>query len=225
MTSPLTAPQPSAVSQDAAAPQQIDISQVPSYEKLLGHLAAGVSIPSAALAVGLSEQDVRELLENKEFSAALTARRSEKLEAAVKHDATVESLETKALRVLEQKLPFVRSPMEAARIFQILNSSNKRSAPVESADAGALGAQQVAILLPKAARVQLTLNSSNQVIDVEGRSMATLPSRALPMLKQLSQEQATKKDELQEQEQAAAIKRLDSVSPLTTVINGVVKVL
>lgn len=180
---------------------------------------------SAAMAVGMLEGDARELLASKDFSEALAGKRSEKLEEAVQHDNNVESLEAKALSVLSQKLLFVRSPMEAARIFQILNSSKKRSAPQDSGGAEALGAQQVAILLPKAARVQLTLNASNQVIDVEGRSMATLPSRALPDLRSLSLAQRAKKEELAEVEQRHVDRKLDSTTPLKTMIGGVLKVL
>lgn len=209
------------VSSNAAS----DFSQVPTHDKLLGLLASGISVQSAAMAVGMLESDVRDLLGTAEFSAALSSRRSEKLEEAVQHDSNVEGLEAKALRVLEQKLPFVRSPMEAARIFQILNSSKKRSQPQESAAAEALGAQQVAILLPRAARVQLTMNASNQVIDVEGRSMATLPSRALPDLRTMSQASRAKKEELATAEQVHADKKLDSATPLKTMIGGVLKVL
>jgi hypothetical protein len=57
------------------------------------------------------------------------------------------------------------------------------------------------------------MNSLNQVIEVQGRSMATLPSRNLPGLL----------TDLKDQQRATAV--LDRVEPMKTVINGVERVL
>lgn len=213
-TSPSTA-------QGAPAPSY---SEHPTYGKLLSLLAAGVVPSSAALAVGLVESEVLSLLNLPEFATALGTKKVARLETAISHDETLEAVESRALSILSQKLPFIRNASEAARIFQILNSSKKRTAPQEQVDLQAAGMQQVSIVLPKAARVHLTLNSSNQVIDVEGRSMATLPSRALPAL---SSERRTPSPAatLQQAEAQRASDVLEKVSPLQTVIGGVQRVL
>lgn len=181
--------------------------------QLLALLASGVPAANAAMALGLTELEVATALADPEFSAALAAERGEKLEAAIAHDGKIESVEEKALKVLEQKLPFVRNPLEAARIFQILNSSRKRTATDSGANQQSLGAQSVNIVLPKAAQVLISMNSLNQVIEVQGRSMATLPSRNLPGLL----------TDLKDQQRATAV--LDRVEPMKTVINGVERVL
>ena len=172
----------------------------PTKDRLLGILAAGVPQTAAALAVGVSDSYVSQLLDDPAFSEALAAKRSKKVEASIRYEDTVESVRSKALTILESKLSYVRSPMEAARIFAILDGAKKTttSAPGEVTP---LGMQQVAIVLPKAAQVMITMNSANQVIDVQGRSMATLPSRALPAL---SKEQASKKEALALADQTAA---------------------
>jgi hypothetical protein len=184
----------------------------PLHEKLLGFLAAGVSQTQAALAVGCSDGLVSQLLETPEFAALLASKRSHKVESAVKHDNKIEDVEEKALAALAAKLPFARGPMETARIFQILNTAKKRSVlGTESPEA--LGAQQVTFVLPKHAAVQIQMNTRNQVVEISGRSMATLPSGALPAL-------AAAKKESSDAERAENL-----LSNLTTTINGVVCVL
>lgn len=190
----------------------------PVREKLLGLLAAGVSQGSAALAVGVTDGYVSQLLQDESFSALLTERRGVSLVTAIAHDSRVESVEAKALHAVEQKLPFVRNAMEAARIFQILNSSKKRL-QVSGSQAESLGAQQVTIVLPKAAAVQITMNSINQVIEVQGRSMATLPSRSLPSLAA----DVVEKKRITDESKAATL--LESMATVSTVINGVERVL
>ncbi len=205
------------------------ISDDPLKEKLLGYLAADVSQTAAALACGVSDGYVSQCLEDAAFLDALAIRRAGKLEKFIKHDETVESLEQKALNVLEQKLPFVRDAMQAAKVYQILNGSKRHATPDKNTS-DALGAQQVNIILPKAAAVQIQLNSQRQVIEVNGRSMATLPSRSLPSLttkKEPVVDAATLEttETLKAKDIDKATQILDNTEVHKTVINGVVRVL
>jgi hypothetical protein len=201
------------------------ISDDPLKEKLLGYLAADVSQAAAALACGVSDGYVSQCLEEAEFLNALAVRRAGKLEKFIKHDETVESLEQRALDVLGQKLPFVRTATEAAKVYQILNSSKKHATPDQST-ADALGAQQVTITLPRAAAVQIQLNPQRQVIEVNGRSMATLPSRSLPALSTLTAAKTLETSEtLKTKDINKAAQILDNTEVHKTIINGVVKVL
>jgi hypothetical protein len=104
----------------------------------------------------------------------------------------------------------------------MLNSAKKHAVP-DNARPGELGAQMVTLVLPKAAAVQILMNSSNQVTEVNGRSMATLPSRALPAL---SAERAAVSDALAKKETSRVAEVLANVSvPQKTIIGGVVRVL
>lgn len=184
--------------------------------KLLGLLGAGVSQTAAALACGVSDGYVSQILQEPEFAAALANQRTQKLDDAIKHDETIEGVEAKALKSLEAKLPFVRNPLEAARIFQILNTAKKR-AVISDSRPEALGAQQVTIVLPKAAAVHISMNAQNQVIDIAGRSMATLPSKALPTLQA---------ETIKAKEDENAAKILENASkPMNAMINGVMRVI
>lgn len=193
-------------------------SDDPLRARILSLLAAGVSQGSTALACGVTDGYVSQLLTEPEFLQALTDSRVEKVETAIAHDSKIEDIEAKALKALGEKVPFVRNAMEAAKIFQILNNAKKRSGPAASESTGGAGAQQVNIVLPRAAQVAIQLNSNNQVVEVAGRSMATLPSRALPSL---AAERIAAKDTAQ----AANI--LDKIASKEhmTIINGVPKLL
>jgi hypothetical protein len=205
------------MSSTPAIPQQF-LSD-PIKEKLIGYLASGVSQTAAAKAVGVDDSYVSQLLALPDFRQAILDISATRLHEAVQHDDNIESIEKKALRVLDQKLPYVRSAMEAAKIFATLNSAKKRAID-GAANSGTGGAASVTIVLPRAAGVSLRLNTSNQVIEVEGRTMAPLPSRVLPKLV----EEVRAKHRAADAERAAEL--LDSVStPMQTVIGGVVRVL
>ena len=178
-------------------------------EKLLGFLSAGASQTVAASAAGCSDTLVSQIVREPEFLAALQQRQAGKLASNVQHDDTIESAEARALEALNSKLMFVKDPMQAARIFQILNSAKKRV--MDPTHQSPESVQQVTIVLPRAAAARIQINSQSQVIEVEGRSMATLPSRSLPALQK--QREVERAELLLEQVQ------------MTTVINGVVAVL
>jgi hypothetical protein len=197
----------------------------PVKSKLLHLLANGVSQGAAALATGVSDGYVSQLMMEQDFLQTLAGLRSRELESAIAHDAKVESLEEKVLAVLEKKLPYVKNAVDAARIFVMLNNAKKRNALPGTegyGNEGASGMQQVNITLPKAAAVQINMNSNNQVIDVGGKSMATLPSKALPAL---ATRLAEKKKELANADATRAADLLAAMKPMETVIDGVVKVL
>lgn len=191
----------------------------PKIQKILGYLAAGVQPAVAASAAGVDPSYVSQLLDQEPFRLELYQRSAERLETAVAHDTKTESVEAKALAMIEQKLPFVRSAIEAAKIFQILNNSKKKAiAPNSSGGDASVGG--VTIVLPRAALkgIELRVNTQQQVIEVEGRTMAPLPSKQLPAILE-----ARNKQKLLDGERAESL--LETATPLHTTIGGVVRVL
>lgn len=168
----------------------------PVREKLASLLAAGVTKTAAALAVGVDPSYLSQLLEDEKFRTAVAEKSAGRIQEDLAHDDTIESTEAQALKVLAAKLPYIKSAGEAAKIFSILNKAEKRATPANQSQ-DAAGMQVVSLTIPKAAKVNIQINAQNQVIDVEGRSMAPLPSSALPKL--LADKQA----------QEVALKKLD----------------
>lgn len=190
-------------------------------DKLLGFLAAGASQTVAASAAGCSDGYVSQLVQEPWFLERLAELRSSRLSADIKHDDLLAETERRALEAVNAKLPFIKSAADAARVFSILNSARRQVAADSAASAGSAAVQQVTIVLPQAAAARIKINSSQQVIEVEGRSMAPMPSRALPAL----QKQVVEANLVQKDNKRATdlLNKLDA--PMHTVIGGVVKVL
>lgn len=150
-------------------------------DKIIGYLGRGVSPQVTATSCGVTPAYVSQLLDLEDVRDEIALRRAGLLEEALEADTTIERIEKAALKKVEEKLPYVRSAIEAVKIAATLNGMKRKAA---STDQGAdvLAAQQVTILLPRAASVNLKINANNQVIEVEGRTMAPLPSKALPGL-------------------------------------------
>lgn len=197
------------------------IASDPIKGKLVGFLAAGVPPSAAASAAGVTPAYVTQLLDDDEFRSAIVEASAASLEAAIAKDTKVEDIKTKALRVIEQKLPFVRTALEAARIYKMLDDT-KKQAPTGNQQTGQAGITMVNIFLPRAAGGSLKLNTLNQVIEVDGKTMATLPSRELPAL---AASQVAIKNAMEQRDTDKAAEVLDRVSPMSTVIGGVVRVL
>jgi hypothetical protein len=203
-------------------------------ERAIKLLGQNIQQSLVASAIGVSESYISQLLVEEGVAAEIAQLKAASLEAAVEKDETIESLEKSALAKIKSQLTYVKSPLEAARVFQILNNAKKATQAPQLGDSA--GVQIVQITLPAAARgssVRISLNTSNQVIDVEGRSMAPLPSKALPQLaKRLADKTAetvvvkqplppttAKSDSL------VAAEKLNTLRDITTVMDGVQLVL
>lgn len=130
----------------------------------------------AAQATGLSESYISQLMADENFAAEVVARRSARLTKYAEHDATIDDLESKALARVKETIPFMK-PGEALNAFVKLNAAHRRSAVVAQTAAPAM---VVEIDLPEAAHVHFRISAgTNEVLEVEGRSMATLPASAV----------------------------------------------
>jgi hypothetical protein len=156
-----------------------------------------------------------------EVQAEVARLRTDTLEADLHADTQVSRVEGLALKKLEATIQLVRNPLEAARIFQIVNNAKRKA--LQNAGAQDInGGDVITITLPAAvtAQVLIKTNAQNQVIDVDGRSMAPLPSRLLSSLRKPAAvaEVQVAPDKLQIQDAARANKVL---AEMVTIIDGV----
>lgn len=151
-------------------------------EKIIAMLGHGVPQVVVADAVGVTESYISQLLEREEVRAEVLAAKSDKLQAYLETDAGIEDSERKALRLISKKLdsPLV-SLTDATKTFAVLNAARKKS-EVGAAGTSVGAVDMVTFILPRAAKVMIQINSDNQVTEVDGRTTAPLPSRALPGL-------------------------------------------
>lgn len=144
-------------------------------------LSSGLEASVIARAVGCEPSYISQLMENDEFRESVQAARIVNLTDATERDKRLASLEDRAIGRLEATMDMVMKPMDAAKILQIVNNTKRRGAELQGGNATS-GAPVVQLMLPETARVQFTFNSSNQIVDVEGRSMAPLPTTKLVQL-------------------------------------------
>ena len=151
-------------------------------EKIVVLLAQGFQPSVVAAACAVTPSWVTQVSQEDEVREAIALARSKKLEENAKVDATIDELEAAALGTLKNKLPYVRSPVEAAKVFSLLNKAIRRNSGV--ATTGIEGGTEVRIMLPKSVQgsVNIQINGQSQVVEVAGRSLAPMPSSALPAL-------------------------------------------
>lgn len=193
-------------------------------EKIIGYLAAGVSQTIAAESAGVSDSYVSQLLELPEVREEIAAKKSKKLERHIEVDDTIESIEKDALKIVAQKLKFTNA-VEASKIFATMNAARKK-ADIGAAGNNAGGVDTVVFVLPKAAKTMIQINSDNQIIEVDGRTTAPLPSKALPqMQKRLELQKTVELPHIQDIKEKARVhdvaRAKNVLADITTVIDGV----
>lgn len=202
-------------------------------DRIVSYLGQGIQQSVVASSCGVTPAYVSQLLELEEVREAVALLRSKELEVSLETDRSIERIERKALEMVDRKLPFVKNATEAAKVFATLNAARKKAVVGDQASDVA-AAQQVVITVPKGAQLLFKLNPNNQVIEVEGRSMATLPSSGLAAIQQRLRGETPEVETLAVKSQVAPKQRvveqdekraLDILGSLTAVMDGVTVVL
>lgn len=194
-------------------------------EKIIGYLAAGVSQSAAAQAAGVSDGYVSQMLELEEVREAVAVKKAGRLEQAIEVDGQIEMGEKLALQQIVRKLQSPLTPLkEAVQAFTALNGARKKAD--EGAGNAAAAVDTIVFVLPKAAKTMIQINTDNQIIEVNGRTTAPLPSKALPaMAKQLAGPKVVELPHVQDlavkHETRDAAKAQQVLADIATVIDGV----
>lgn len=149
-------------------------------EHIIALLAQGISATQVAAAAGVSESYISQLRADPELSSLIASKGTAQLEADVVFDNTLERAELMALEKIEKNLPFANMG-QAMAAFRILNGARKR------ADAFAAPADQstnitVNLTLPASAAARYVVNTSNEIVEVEGQTMITATAKSLDSL-------------------------------------------
>jgi transcriptional regulator with XRE-family HTH domain len=155
-------------------------------EQIISLLGEGLSTTQVATAVGCDPSYVSQILNDEASHQEVMALRAENFAKYVTHDNNIVSAEEAALKKVQDLVGFISKPSEAAKVFGILNAAKKRTQ--ESAQNATAPATIVNITLPQQAAVAFTVNTEKQVVEIEGRNMATLPAKNL--VQRLQQKQA-----------------------------------
>ena len=145
-------------------------------EQIKSLLGRGIPAAQVADAVGCDASYVSQLLSDPDFEQEVAVLRADHAVKFVEHDAKLDELEELALKRVATLLPFATKLSEAAKVFSLLNGAKRRS---EAANVQSAPAQTVTIELPAAASVKVVVSTEKQVVEIEGRSMTTMPAKTL----------------------------------------------
>lgn len=145
----------------------------------------GLNLPNnvVAAAVGVTEGQVSQWWADETFAAAVQELRVRNLSEAAERDSKYDILEAELLQKLQDLMPLFTKPMDILRGIQVLNGAKRKATPAEFGT----GSQKQVIHLhmPAALAAKFIVNGMNQVIDVEGRTIATMPAKGV--MKQLAE--------------------------------------
>lgn len=147
-------------------------------EKIIEMLKNGIPHSAVARACGVDPSYVTQLMGDEQIREEVALAKVANLEENLKVDQQISKIEKLALNRVEQLIPFVSRPSEAVRVFEAMNSARKKTEEVTGLNQNPT-APLVEIHISAAAAVAFKMNNTQQVVEVDGRSMATLPSRTL----------------------------------------------
>lgn len=143
--------------------------------KVASFLAQGVGTTEIALAVGCEPSYITQLRTDPEIVSLVQEHRAAMTAQDVAFDSKLESAEQKALDMIEQKLPFANFG-QSLNAFKILNGARKRRDGPEDA---ASNVTQVVLVMPVQHLPKYVTNQTNEIIEVEGRTMVTATPKSL----------------------------------------------
>lgn len=146
-------------------------------DRIIEMLGNGIPATNVAAALGCSDSLVSQILSEEGVSEQVSSLRAARFQEFAEQDSSLEAAEQIALNKVKALIPFMTKPSEAARVYGILNAAKRKTGA--AANNTGLPNTIVQLQLPEAARVSFTLSSDKQVVEIEGRSMATMPAKSL----------------------------------------------
>jgi hypothetical protein len=150
-------------------------------EHIIALLSQGIPAAQVAAAAGVSESYISQLRSDPELAALISTQETAKLEKNTAFDNTLERAELMALEKIEKNLPFANMG-QAMAAFKILNSARKRADAFGAAQTDQSTNITVNLTLPSAAAARYVVNSSNEIVEVEGQTMITATAKRLDSL-------------------------------------------
>ncbi len=140
-------------------------------------LGSGLGPSAVALAVGVTESRISQLMSQEDFRESVSKLRFESLNKHNEMDVKYDVMEDKLLKKLEEQLPLMQKPMEILRTLQVINAAKRRgqSAPEQLTQQN----QVVSILMPTSITQKFTTNINNQVILAGDQTLETIQSNTL----------------------------------------------
>jgi hypothetical protein len=146
-------------------------------ETAIALLSQGLSTSQVAAACGVSDSYISQLRADPEVTAAIESAAVQLTVKDIQFDTRLENAEELALDRIEKTLGFANMG-QALAAFRVLNGARRRKdAATTIADNSVT--VNVSLTLPAAASARYVVNSSNEIVEVEGKTMSTATPKSL----------------------------------------------
>lgn len=141
----------------------------------LDMLGMGIKPVNVAAALGCDPSYISQLLSDPQFAEQVAAKRVAAARQGAEMDALADAIEGKALQNLEKYMGFINDPMKLLKVVETMNRVKRRTASDLQPQTGS--AQIVNVILPQVMVKNFTVSQNNEVIEVDGQSLLTMPSQ------------------------------------------------
>lgn len=159
-------------------------------EAILEMLAVGRESPATISAIcGCTPSYISQLLADSNFVQQVKERKRVLSDKSVdtlaatevnSHDTHLDILEGRLMTKIGSLIPMLNKPMEAAKVFQIINAAKRKNDSVVNTTNIFNQQNNVVVLnLPAAVKGKLLVNQNNEVVQVDERPLTTMDSQLL----------------------------------------------
>lgn len=142
-------------------------------------LGTGLSNEVVATAVGCTPSYVSQLMSDEAFAAVVIAKRTTSLTANSKRDRKIDQIEDDIIEKVGDAVDngLIYKPLDLLRAFTVLNSAKRRGVPAH--ESLVINQTIVNLQLPERVVQTFTQNAQGEVVEVEGRTLVTMPAHVL----------------------------------------------
>jgi len=149
-----------------------------TQERALKLLGTGVGPAQTALAIGVTESEISQLVSDPVFSAKVAELRFKNLAAHTERDHRYDSLEDKLIDKMENMLPYMVQPALVLKAIATINGLKRRGA---STPESIVNQQTVTTLIMPTIihnhhTIQPVMNVNRQVVQVGDKNLVTVQS-------------------------------------------------
>lgn len=148
-------------------------------EKVKQFLGSGLSPAVVASAVGCEQQYINQLLEDEAFFNEVSLLKLKNLTAHTQRDQNIDEIEDGLLERLKNAVNenLFYKPHDILKAFAVVNASKRRG--VQASPDASASQQVIALTIPVQVINQFKTTPTGEVIEVEGKTLVTMPSHAL----------------------------------------------
>lgn len=150
-------------------------------DKLVKLLSLDIPQVQIALALGCTEGFISQQLQLDDIRSRVSTLRISRLEGTAKHDESLELIENKLIEKLTKSVDYFIKPQEIVNALKVVNGLARKGQVTGNSSSQPLG-QVVQVILPNATAINFIRNDRNEIIEADGRSLATLPSHVFKQM-------------------------------------------